>query len=45
LANGSVNTEVETSLYLECFELVANVVNHVIQFVKVLVVKANDIAQ
>jgi hypothetical protein len=45
LDNGSVNAEMETSLNLESLELVANVFNHVIQLVEVLVVKANDVNQ
>jgi len=45
LGNDSVDTEEKTCLYLESFEFVADVIHHVIQLVKVLIVEANDVCE
>jgi hypothetical protein len=45
LDNDSDGTEEKTCLYLESFEFIADVVDHVIQLVKVLTVETDDVSQ
>jgi hypothetical protein len=43
LRNGSVNTEVETSLNLELLDFIANVFDHLVQLMEVLFVNVNNV--
>jgi hypothetical protein len=43
LGNGSVNTEVESSLNLELLDFIANVFDHLVQLMEVLFVDVNNV--
>jgi hypothetical protein len=45
LGNSSVNAEVKASLYLELLKFIAYVLDHLIQFVKKLFMKPDDVSQ
>ena len=45
LGNGSVHAEVEPSLYLELGDFIANVIDHPVQLVEMLLVNVDYISQ
>ncbi len=45
LGNGSVNAEMKTSLNLELLKFIANVLDHVIEILKMLFIKASNVCQ